>query len=122
MVGGFNTNVRHHGRILHVQTEATSRPRSQITTLLFEGGTILNAHRTDLSGEEEGPALRNRMEAQHREFIGSLKAGELDLQLGLGSPGSTSGRRDREPLRRFGDGVISSSRLDELVLAQLTSG
>jgi hypothetical protein len=97
------------------------RPRSQITTLLFEGGSVLHSHRTDLEGNEEGASLRQRMDAQHKEFIGSLKAGELDHQLGFDSGRSSSGRREGGPLQQFGDGVIGTARLDELVLSQLAS-
>jgi hypothetical protein len=122
MVGGFNTNVRHLNRVLHVQTESTTRPRPQITTLLFEEGTILHAQRTDWSGEEEGTSLRQRMEAQHREFIGALRAGALDRELGLEGEGPENpGDTGRVAVTRFGEGVIGTARLDELVLAQLAS-
>jgi hypothetical protein len=83
---------------------------------------ILHAQRTDWSGEEEGTSLREQMEAQHREFIGALKAGALDRELGL------EPAEDATPLvdgpvavTRFGEGVIGTARLDELVLAQLAS-
>lgn len=120
MVGGFNTDVRHRGRVLHVQTEVTSRPRRQITTLLFEGGTILHTHTGALQPSEQGEALRERMEAQHVDFIESLQAGSLDRQLGLESEEPTPGREER-PIGQFGEGVIGSSRLDEIVLAHLSS-
>lgn len=122
MVGGVNTNVRHLNRVLHVQTESTTRPRPQITTLLFEEGTILHAQRTDWSGEGEGTSLRHRMEAQHREFIGALKVGAFDRELGI-EPEEAETPLDagRVAVTRFGEGVIGTSRLDELVLAQLAS-
>ena len=122
MVGGFNTNVGRQSRVFHVQTESTTRPRPQITTLLFEEGTILHVHRTDWTGQEEGVSLRQRMEAQHSEVISSLKSGALDRELGLQpeSPDRSSEERHPAP-RRFGDGVIGKGRLDELVLAHLAS-
>jgi hypothetical protein len=63
------------------------------------------------------------MEAQHGEIIASLKSGALDQHLGLKpeAPGASSEEGPKAP-RRFGDGVIGGSRLDELVLAQLASG
>ncbi|MEE8558049.1 MAG: hypothetical protein V3T14_09210 [Myxococcota bacterium] len=122
MVGGFNSNVRHRGRAFHVQTEATTRPRPQITTLLFEGGTILDSHRTDFDEQEEGTALRKRMEGQHREMLVALSAGKMDEKLGLGGERTADRGENSEGPRRFGEGVIGPSRLDELVLAQLASG
>jgi hypothetical protein len=94
-----------------------------VTTLLFEEGTILHVHRTDWTGQEEGVSLRERMEAQHSELIASLKSGALDQELGLRAEGPDPGSDEspRAP-RRFGDGVIGTGRLDELVLAQLASG
>ena len=123
MVGGVNTNVRHLDRVFHVQTEATTLPRPQITTLLFDEGTILHAQRTDWSGEEEeGTSLRHRMEAQHREFIDALKAGAFNRALGIEPEGTgTPLDADRVAVTQFGEGVIGTSRLDELVLAQLAS-
>ena len=122
MVGGFNSNVRRRGRAFHVQTEATSRPRPQITTLLFEGGTILHSQKTDFEEEEEGTALRKRMEGQHRGMLVALSAGTMDEQLGLGGERPADRGENSEGPRRFGEGVIGPSRLDELVLAQLASG
>ena len=121
MVGGFNSNVRHRGRGFHVQTEARSRPKPQITSLLFEGGTILHSQKTDFDEEEE-TALRKRMEDQHREMLRALSAGKLDELLGLGGERPAERGESSEGPRRFGEGVIGPSRLDELVLAQLASG
>ena len=120
MVGGFNTDVQHQGRVLHVQTEVTSRPNKQITTLLFEGGTILHTQKTKLTGKEENDVLRGQMEAQHCEFIESLRSGTFDCHLGLEPDEPTGGKQ--ASLEQFGDGVIGAGRLDEIVLAHLTSG
>ncbi len=123
MAGGFNTNVRHHGRVFHVQTEQTRRPRPQVTTLLFEGGTILHSVRTELTGDVEVGPLEKRMQAQHQEFIGRLSEGDFDRQVGV-KPGESPEGATPSPtaLRGFGDGVITEVRLDELVLTQLASG
>ena len=123
MAGGFNTNVRHHGRVFHVQTEKTRRPRPQVTTLLFEGGTILHSVRTELTGEVEPARLRKRMESQHQEFIGCLSAGDFDRYIGVKAGGAKERASGAEALLRgFGDGVITGVRLDELVLTHLASG
>ena len=123
MAGGFNTNVRHHGRVFHVQTEQTRRPRPQVTTLLFEGGTILHSVRTELTGDVGVGPLEKRMQAQHQEFIGRLSEGDFDRQVGV-KPGESPEGATPSPtaLRGFGDGVITEVRLDELVLTQFASG
>jgi hypothetical protein len=62
------------------------------------------------------------MEAQHREFIGALREGAFDRELGLEGEGSESSwDTGRVAVTRFGEGVIGTARLDELVLAQLAS-
>ena len=123
MAGGFNTNVRHHGRVFHVQTEQTKRPCPQVTTLLFEGGTILHSVRTQLTGDVEVGPLEKRMQAQHQEFIGCLSAGDFDRQIGVKPGESKEGASGTATvLRGFGDGVITGVRLDELVLTHLAAG
>jgi hypothetical protein len=127
MVGGFNTNVRHAGRLFHVQTEDSGVRSPKIVTLLYEGGTILTSRKRtyqDRLGEPNlEPIVRELMEDQHRELVRALKAGELDALLGLEvvtevglepAPG-----RPTAPSAEFGASVHSGRRLDEVVLERL---
>jgi len=80
---GFNNNVRHHGRVFHIQTEDSGIRRPHIFTHLFgDGGRILKSVRTDYS-EHAGSAdmaaiVKRMMKEQHKAMFVALRAGELD--------------------------------------------
>jgi len=122
MVGGFNTNIRYRGRIFHVQTEDGGEESPHIITLLYEGGAILFSKKSSYEDqlEKDGleEAVRELMEAQHRVMVSALKAGKLDDKVGIeeASAAASSGAET------FGADVITSARLDELVLAHLQAG
>ncbi len=80
---GFNNNVRHKGRVFHIQTEDSGTTYARITTHLFaDGGRILRSQRTEygeLLGSEELPeVLRRRMKEQHRDMFVALRDGQFD--------------------------------------------
>jgi hypothetical protein len=80
---GFNNNVKHNGRVFHIQTEDSGIAHPHITTHLFaDGGRILRTERTDykelLNSPELVPMLRQRMKEQHRAMFTALRAGQLD--------------------------------------------
>jgi hypothetical protein len=83
---GFNNNVRHRGRIFHIQTEDSGVRFARIVTHLFaDGGRIIKTARTDYAEHVEKPdvakVVRTLMKEQHRGMFTSLRAGELDAQL-----------------------------------------
>lgn len=90
---GFNNNVRHHGRIFHIQTEDSGVKRPHIFTHLFgDGGRILKSVRTDYS-EHVGAAdmaatVKRMMKEQHKAMFVALRAGELDdvIEAAFGPP------------------------------------
>lgn len=94
---GFNNNVRHKGRVFHIQTEDSGTTYARITTHLFaDGGRILRSQRTEygeLLGSEELPELlRRRMKEQHRDMFMALREGRFDqLIAALDDPGERSG-------------------------------
>src|SRR5262245_21775077 len=114
MVGGFNTNVRYRGRVLHVQTEDSGPQHPHIITLLYEAGAILYSKKQSYSLEAKGgnpeAAVKELMEAQHRDMVKRLKGGALDELVGIGGgpkkqgPGKTAGPEITE----FGQGVITT--------------
>ena len=80
MVMGFNTDIKHEGVVYHIQTE----PRKDAgidTTVYTRGAVVFKLKRPyqDLldSPEFSDEKLRQRLEAQHREVIASLRAGEI---------------------------------------------
>ena len=91
MIPGFNHNVRHKGRVYHVQTEDSGETNPHITTLLYDGGTILARKRTSyadiLSSSQRGTVVRELMEKQHKEMLRLLKSGRFDGPGGEAEPG-----------------------------------
>lgn len=80
---GFNNNVRHRGRVFHIQTEDSGVKNPRIVTHLFaDGGRIVRTTRTEYSehvGRDDMAAVvRKLMKEQHKAMFIALRAGELD--------------------------------------------
>ena len=87
---GFNNNVRHKGRIFHIQTEDSGVKHPRIVTHLFaDGGRIIKTTRTDyaehLGRDDMAEVVRAMMKEQHKAMFISLRAGELDTLLHPGT-------------------------------------
>lgn len=83
---GFNNNVRHRGRIFHIQTEDSGVKAPRIVTHLFaDGGRIVKTTRTDyshhLQKSDMAVLVRAMMKEQHKAMFAALRAGELDSLL-----------------------------------------
>lgn len=83
---GFNNNVRHRGRVFHIQTEDSGVKSPRIVTHLFaDGGRIIKTARTsyaELVGKSDlAQTVRQMMKEQHRSMFAALRAGELDTLL-----------------------------------------
>jgi hypothetical protein len=82
MITGFNTNVRHCGKLYHVQTEDSGRERPHVISHLYHGGTILGSEKTEyveqVGSEDLDEQVRALMEKQHLSMVARLKAGEFD--------------------------------------------
>jgi hypothetical protein len=83
---GFNNNVRHRGRVFHIQTEDSGVKSPRIVTHLFaDGGRIVKTTRIDYAehvGQKDmAPVVRKLMKEQHKAMFISLRAGELDQLL-----------------------------------------
>ena len=83
-VVGFNHNVKYGERVYHVQTEDSGLPRAHYITHLFVGGNIISSIKTSYADKAEQPDLaksvRSRMEAQHKQMLKRLVAGEFQEQ------------------------------------------
>jgi hypothetical protein len=81
-VTGFNHNIKHKGKVYHVQTEDSGVNNPHIITHLFVGGNILASKKTayaDMRGAENLPDLvRELMEEQHKEMLRNLINGVYD--------------------------------------------
>ena len=104
MITGFNTDVKYHGVVYHVQTEDKGTANPLIETLIYKGGEILGSKRLpygDLVKDGDEAAITRLMEDQHKGIIMEVKRGRYDPD------------GDRT--------VIEDLSLDELVLAYLAS-
>jgi hypothetical protein len=85
MLSGFNTNIRHRGLLLHVQTEDSGRAHPHVITHLYHGGTILASEKSEygdrLAADDVAGEVRSLMEGQHRAMLKRLRHGELDARL-----------------------------------------
>ena len=81
-VTGFNHNIKHKGKVYHVQTEDSGASNPHIITHLFVGGNILATKRAsyaDIVKSENLPELvRDMMEEQHKQMLRNLVNGTYD--------------------------------------------
>ena len=81
-VTGFNHNIKHKGKVYHVQTEDSGVANPHLITHLFVGGNILATKRrsyADLARDENLPdVVRDMMEEQHKEMLRNLINGVYD--------------------------------------------
>ena len=87
MVMGFNTDIKFEGVVYHIQTEA--RKGAAIETTVYVRGAIIHCLKTDCqdlvsSPDYTEPQLRQRLEDQHRQVIGRIRAGEIRAPMATG--------------------------------------
>jgi hypothetical protein len=107
---GFNNNVKHQGRIFHVQTEDSGVNRPHIVTHLFaDGGRIIKSTRTDYSEHlgrtDMHTVIRRLMKEQHKAMFIALRDGQLNETIDkvLGPSATSEGasaKSSRPPQKR----------------------
>lgn len=80
---GYNNNVRHRGRVFHIQTEDSGAKYGHIMTHLFtDGGRILKSVKTSyaeyLGSERMAEIVREMMKQQHKAMYIALRDGKFD--------------------------------------------
>jgi len=80
---GFNNNVRHRGRLFHIQTEDSGvRHPHVITHLYMDGGRILKTVKTSYAGhigsDRIAKVVRDLMKEQHKMMFIALRDGQFD--------------------------------------------
>lgn len=90
---GFNNNVRHRGRLFHIQTEDSGvRHPHVITHLFMDGGRILKTVKTSyaehLGTERLAQRVRDLMKQQHKTMFIALRDGQFDDVVEGSSPTS----------------------------------
>jgi hypothetical protein len=80
---GYNNNVRHKGKVFHVQTEDSGIKYGHIITQLFmDGGRILKSVKTSyaeyIASDRRGEIVREMMKQQHKAMFIALRDGRFD--------------------------------------------
>src|SRR5688500_15276488 len=93
---GFNNNVKHRGRLFHIQTEDSGvRHPHVITHLFMAGGRILKTIKTSyaehLGSDKIAQVVRDLMKEQHKMMFIALRDGQFDHVLDSVPPPSMSG-------------------------------
>ena len=81
-VTGFNHNIKHKGKVYHVQTEDSGISNPHIITHLFVGGNILATKKSSyadiVKSENLSELVRELMEEQHKQMLRNLINGVYD--------------------------------------------
>jgi hypothetical protein len=80
---GYNNNVRHKGKVFHIQTEDSGVKYGHIITHLFmDGGRIVKSVKTSygeyLGNERMADVVREMMKQQHKAMFIALRDGKFD--------------------------------------------
>lgn len=106
MLTGYNTDVKHNGKVYHVQTEDKGVNHPLLETLVYvSGGQIIaskqyNYAKLVKNGKCDEKELAELLESQHRQVMRWIKGGKFDE----GGPPP------------FGSTIISERGFDEIVL------
>ncbi len=95
---GYNTNVRHKGKLYHIQTEDSGVTRPHVITQLFaDGGRIVASEKTSYQEHVESEHLpeivKQLMREQHKRVFIGLRDGVYDEK----APSRTDGRGEAAP-------------------------
>ena len=94
---GYNNNVRHRGKVFHIQTEDSGVKYGHIITHLFmDGGRILKSVKTSyveyIGNERMADVVREMMKQQHKAMFIALRDGKFDPIVEGGADASQSTR------------------------------
>lgn len=81
---GYNTNVRHKGKVFHVQTEDSGARYAHVVTHLFvDGGRILKSLKStyaeSVGAQDQCDVVRALMKRQHKAMLMAVRDGLFDL-------------------------------------------
>ncbi len=88
LLDGYNNNVRHRGKVFHIQTEDSGLKHPHVITHLFaDGGRIISTKKTsyaehiDAAGDLQ-TVVRKVMQEQHKAMFAELREGKHDSEIG----------------------------------------
>jgi len=71
---GFNSSVSVEGQELHVQTEVAGSQSLRIRSIIFRGGTLIEAAVEPLPTTGEFEAIERFVRDHHQQLLSALKA------------------------------------------------
>jgi hypothetical protein len=121
MVLGFNHNIKHNGKVYHIQTEDSGVEKPHIITLLYVGGTIITRDKTSyadiLKIDNLETVVKELMEEQHKGMLKKLVSGTFDGDSKPAVPvEEVKPLTKEEEKEKFGHDVISDKGLDDVIL------
>jgi len=111
VITGYNTDVKHDGKVFHVQTEDKGIANPIIETLIYVGGGQIIASKQYnyvnlvVGGKCDDRAVSELLESQHRRMMRWVSGGKYDPK---GPP-------------PFGHTIVSDRSFDEVVLEFIRS-
>jgi len=78
---GYNHNLRHGGRVFHIQTEDSGPGYARLYTHLFYEGTILSSKKQEYDPESHESVVRAAMQKLHKMMIMELTHAEHDARI-----------------------------------------
>ncbi|MFN7971791.1 MAG: hypothetical protein U0166_05510 [Acidobacteriota bacterium] len=114
MITGYNTEIKHRGRLFHVQTEDKGLNNPVIESLIYIGGEILDSIRSSykerITPDFERAHILKLMEEQHYRTLQTIKDGKYDPESEVSAAA-------------VGDSFITSEHtLDEVILSVIAGG
>ena len=117
---GYNTNIRHHGKVFHIQTEDSGQQYAHTITHLFgDGGRIIASKKTSyqqhLRTDRFPAVVKKLMQAQHKAMIIALRDGLFEDEVaGAAEFASREIVVDEEPKALAQEGGSAAIDLDAL--------
>lgn len=129
MITGYNTDVRYKDWVVHVQTEDKGLANPCIESLIYVGGQVLAAKRSNYADLIESgggeKAISDAMARQHKLMIVAIEKGKFDGKLeALGAPRSKAAAASPKTSEV---GLLEQGReesgptLDQVILDYLTA-
>ena len=92
---GYNTNIRHKGKVFHIQTEDSGILKPHVMTHLFaDGGRILKSQKTSyahlLETDDLATQVKKLMQDQHKAMFLALREGQFDEVAGVNATAPVS--------------------------------
>lgn len=95
---GFNNDIEHLGRTLHIQTEDHGMSARKVTSQLFFDGAILESKTLPYGAaieeaaglEEQQELIRKQMRTMHKAFYRRVQEGHYDERLNATVPRSSA--------------------------------